>query len=287
MISILQSFIATGTIPESVKHRRNKDGDDQDGDKSGDVRYQRRKKDEKKKMDDANRSNKEDDGKMSDKDEKKDGKDGKDGKKTASESSSKKNSLMCYHKPTASGVLQWIKGKGFSLIPSEMKKNVKSPCAKKIPHVKHFKCKTVARKPMRKMVNTTTIIARVAGLELPVLDEEYNEDDMAYLRAQRMYEVKVVVNNLEVKYLDGRERILYPGLIEYLHTYDLGRIMALLNYGEENQRKWKIRIAHILKEREDQEKELKRRNEKLKKKKEKELEEMEIKAQELRDKGLC
>ena len=99
--------------------------------------------------------------------------------------------------------------------------------------------------------------------------------------------VKVVVNNLEVKYSDGRERILYPGLIEYLHTYDLGRMLALLNYGEENQRKWKIRIAHILKEREDQEKELKRRNEELKKKKEKELEEMEIKAQELRDKGLC
>ena len=37
-------------------------------------------------------------------------------------------------------------------------------------------------------MNTTTTIARVAGLELPVLDEDYNEDDMAYLRAQRMYE---------------------------------------------------------------------------------------------------
>ena len=128
-----------------------------------------------KKNDDANRSNKEDDGKRSDKDEKKNGKDGKDEKKVASESSSKKNSLMCYHKPTASGVLQWIKGKGFSLIPSDMKKNFKSPCAQKFTHVKHFKCKTVAKKPRRKKVNTTTTIARVAGLELPVLDEEYNE----------------------------------------------------------------------------------------------------------------
>ena len=85
VISILQSFIATRTIPESVKHRRNKDGDDQDGDKSGDAKYQRRKKDEKKKMDDAKRSTKEDDEKRSDKEEKKDDKDGKDGKKTASE----------------------------------------------------------------------------------------------------------------------------------------------------------------------------------------------------------
>ena len=152
---------------------------------------------------------------------------------------------------------------------------------------KHFKCKTVARKPRRKKVNTTTTIARVAGLELPVLDEDYNEDDMAYLRAQRMYEVKVVVNNLEVKYSDGRERILYPGLIEYLHTYDLGRIMALLNYGEENQRKWKIQDCPYPKRERRSRKELKRRNEELKKKKEKELEEMEIKAQELRDKGLC
>ena len=43
VISILQSFIATGTIPESVKHRRNKDDDDQDGDKSGDIRYPKKK----------------------------------------------------------------------------------------------------------------------------------------------------------------------------------------------------------------------------------------------------
>ena len=84
-------------------------------------------------------------------------------------------------------------------------------------------------------------------------------DDMAYLRAQRLYEVKVVDhhlgydNHLEVKYSDGRERTLYPGLIEHLHTYDLGRIMALLNYGVEDERKWKIRIASILKEREEQE----------------------------------
>ena len=60
-------------------------------------------------------------------------------------------------------------------------------------------------------VITSTILTRAVGLELPALDEDFDEDSLAFLQAQRIYEVKVVADHLAVKYSDGRDGTLKAG----------------------------------------------------------------------------
>lgn len=54
-------------------------------------------------------------------------------------------------------------------------------------------------------------MTKVEGLELPPLDEEYDADTLAFLRAQRIYQVIVVCYHLEVKYSDGRVKEMNIG----------------------------------------------------------------------------
>ena len=68
------------------------------------------------------------------------------------------------------------------------------------------------------------------------LDEDYATDAISFLHAQRIFEVKVVENHLEIKYTDGREMKLKIGGWESFHIYDLERINTLLNYEELDER---------------------------------------------------
>lgn len=76
-------------------------------------------------------------------------------------------------------------------------------------------------------------------------------------------------------------------LIGVIRMYDIERVMALLNYEEIEERKWKIEIAQYLKLHRDHKEEMRKKNEIRKREMEIEMEEIERRAHELRDKGLC
>ena len=104
----------------------------------------------------------------------------------------------------------------------------------------------VARKK-KKLTKKTGLTSKVVGLDLQALDEEYNEDAMPFLHAQRIFEVKIVEDHSKIRYTDGREKELKIGSWKSFHIYDLERINALLNYEELNERFWNIEIAKFLK----------------------------------------
>lgn len=74
------------------------------------------------------------------------------------------------------------------------------------------KVKTVAKRLSKKRVQKTKTISNTIGLDLPPLDEKYDEDTLAFLRTQIMYQVNVVNNYLEVKHSDGKEKQLKQGI---------------------------------------------------------------------------
>ncbi|KAK1394699.1 hypothetical protein POM88_013755 [Heracleum sosnowskyi] len=190
-----------------------------------------------------------------------------------------------FHKIIASGVLQWMKGKGMKLLPSDVALKANSPCSSKLPQVKHMKIKRVAKRI--RITKRTGKLTNVIGINVPPLDEDYDEDALAFLRAQRIFEVKVKLDHLQIKYTDGRERIMKQGGWQHFDTYEQERINALLNFEEKEERLWKIEIARFMKMHSDYKENLKKLNEEKMSQKEKELAEMEERAKELRKKGLC
>ncbi|KAK1361624.1 hypothetical protein POM88_046098 [Heracleum sosnowskyi] len=114
-----------------------------------------------------------------------------------------------FHKVTASGVLQWIKGKEMKLLPNDVALKTNSPCSSKLPQVKHLKIKSVARR--KRITKKNGVITNVVGIKVLPLDEDCDEDALAFLRAQRIFEVKVKNNHLEIKYTDGREKQMKQG----------------------------------------------------------------------------
>ncbi|KAK1355880.1 hypothetical protein POM88_049136 [Heracleum sosnowskyi] len=190
-----------------------------------------------------------------------------------------------FHKVTASGVLQWMKGKGMKLLPSDVALKTNSPCSRKVSLVKHLKIKSVPKRI--RITKKTGKLTNVTGINVLPLDEDYDEDALAFLRAQRIFEVKVKLDHLEIKYTDGRERIMKQGSWQYFYKYELERINALLNFEEREERTWKIDIARYLKMHADYEENMRKENEKKKIQREKEMAEMEERAKELRQKGLC
>ncbi|KAK1394321.1 hypothetical protein POM88_013377 [Heracleum sosnowskyi] len=197
----------------------------------------------------------------------------------------KEKSRKHFHKVTASGVLQWMKGKGVKLLPSDVALKTNSPCSSKLPQVKHLKIKSVARR--KRITKKNGVITNVVGIKVLPLDEDYDEDALEFLRAQRIFEVKVKNNHLEIKYTDGREKEMKQGSWQHFPIYELERINALLNFEEKEERMWKIEIARFMKMHSDYEENLKKLNEEKRCQKEKEMAEMEEKAKELREKGLC
>ncbi|KAK1403753.1 hypothetical protein POM88_003358 [Heracleum sosnowskyi] len=190
-----------------------------------------------------------------------------------------------FHKVTASGVLQWMKGKGVKLLPSDVALKTNSPCSTKLPQVKHMKIKRAAKRT--RITKKNGVITNVVGIKVLPLDEDYDEDALAFLRAQRIFEVKVKLDHLEIKYTDGREKVMKQGGWQHFYKYELERINALLNFEEKEERTWKIDIARFLKMHADYEENLRKENEEKRCQKEKEMAEMDDRAKELRKKGLC
>ena len=95
--------------------------------------------------------------------------------------------------------------KGSNQLPKSVLLKVDSSSTSGVSQIKKGKGKMVARKK-KKLTKKTGAISKVVGLDLPALDEEYNEDAMSFLHAQRIFEVKIVEDHLEIKYTDGRER---------------------------------------------------------------------------------
>ncbi|KAK1394471.1 hypothetical protein POM88_013527 [Heracleum sosnowskyi] len=190
-----------------------------------------------------------------------------------------------FHKVTASGVLQWMKGKGMKLLPNDVAVKTKSPCSRKVPLVRRMKIKSVPKRI--RITKKTGKLTNVVGIHVFPLDEDYDEDALAFLRAQRIFEVKLKLDHLEIKYTDGREKIMKQGGWQHFYKYKLERINALLNFEEKEERTWKIDIARFLKMHADHEEDLRRENEERRCKKEKEMAEIEERARELRKKGLC
>ncbi|KAK1379255.1 hypothetical protein POM88_025999 [Heracleum sosnowskyi] len=190
-----------------------------------------------------------------------------------------------FHKVTASGVLQWMKGKGMKLLPSDVALKTNSPCSRKVSLVKHLKIKSVPKRI--RITKKTGKLTNVIGINVLPLDEDYDEDALAFLRAQRIFEVKVKLDHLEIKYTDGRERIMKQGSWQYFYKYELERINALLNFEEKEERTWKIDIARYLKMHADYEENMRKENEEKNIQREKEMAEMEKRAKELRQKGMC
>ena len=87
------------------------------------------------------------------------------------------------------------------------------------------------------------MLTRAVGLELPTLYEDFDEDSLAFVQSQRIYEVQVA-DHLEVKYSDGKDGTLKVGYWTDFHIYDLERIMALLNYeAAENWSKYRSQMS--------------------------------------------
>jgi hypothetical protein len=190
-----------------------------------------------------------------------------------------------FHKVTASGVLQWSKGKGMKLLPNDVAVKIKSPCSRKVPLVMHMKIKSVPKRI--RITKKTGKLTNVVGIHVFPLEEDYDEDALAFLRAQRIFEVKVKLDHLEIKYTDGRERIMKQRGWQHFDTYEQERINALLNFEEKEERMWKIEIARFMKMHSDYKENLQKLNEEKRHQKEKEMAEMEERAKELRRKGLC
>ena len=163
--------------------------------------------------------------------------------------------------------------KGSNQLPKSVLLKADSPSTSGVSQVNKGKGKMVARKK-KKLTKMTGAISKVVGIDLPALDEEYNEDAMSFLRAQRIFEVKIVEDHLKIKYTDGREGELKIRNWESFHIYDLERINALLNYEELDERFWEIEIAKFLKLKTERDAELWRIGEEKRIKKEKEMEEM-------------
>ncbi|KAK1373597.1 hypothetical protein POM88_029790 [Heracleum sosnowskyi] len=171
------------------------------------------------------------------------------------------------------------------LLPSDVALKTDSPCSRKVSLVKHMKIKSVPRRI--RITKKTGKLANVIGINVLPLDEDYDEDALAFLRAQRIFEVKVKLNHLEIKYTDGRERIMKQGGWQHFDTYEQERINALLNFEEKEERLWKTEIARFMKMHSEYKENLKKLNEEKRCEKEKEMAEMEERAKELRKKGLC
>ncbi|KAK1356457.1 hypothetical protein POM88_049713 [Heracleum sosnowskyi] len=171
------------------------------------------------------------------------------------------------------------------LLPSDVALKTNSPCSTKLPQVKHMKIKRAAKRT--RITKKNGVITNVVGIKVLPLDEDYDEDALAFLRAQRIFEVKVKLDHLEIKYTDGRERSMKQEGWQYFYKYELERINALLNFEEKEERTWKIDIARYLKMHADYEENMRKENEEKNKQREKEMAEMEERAKELRQKGLC
>ncbi|KAK1352465.1 hypothetical protein POM88_053404 [Heracleum sosnowskyi] len=219
IIQVLQSFLIHGRIPESVKERNEKKDDKDDEDKSSRRRSQQRSDKDDKSESSRSKSSKR--SKDADKD-KKDTQSKKETKKKASETNlpQKKSEAKTakpkrhFHKVTASGVLKWIKGKGSKILPNDVALKTKSPCSRKLSQVKHWKIKSVAKRT--RITKRNGVIINVVGLNVPPLDEDYDEDALTFLRAQRIFEVKVKQDHLEIKYTDGREKEMKIGELAIL-----------------------------------------------------------------------
>ena len=133
----------------------------------------------------------------------------------------------------------------------------------------------------------SNVITNVVGLDLTPLDEDYDVDALAFFRAPRIYKVKVIENLLEIKYTNRRERNMNVGSWAYFPLYNLDIIMALLNYEEKDEIVWKIEIAIYLKMQIDYSERLKKENEEKLRKMQEKFEEMEVRANKLREKGIC
>ena len=79
------------------------------------------------------------------------------------------------------------------------------------PYVRKMNYKTVAKKQVKRKMITSTMLTKAVGLEFPALDEDFDEDSLAFLQAQRINEVKIVADHLAIKYSDGREGSLKVG----------------------------------------------------------------------------
>lgn len=98
-----------------------------------------------------------------------------------------KKPSVCFQKQTANGVLHWSTSKGHNFQPSS--------------HVRRVKFKQTARRIKLSKSRALTIFP---GLKLQPLDEDFDEDKLNFLRAQRIYHAAIVDNCLEIRYTDGR-----------------------------------------------------------------------------------
>lgn len=182
-----------------------------------------------------------------------------------------KKPCVCFRKQTANGILQWSTSKGHKFLPSNQ--------------IRRTKFKHAARRVKLSKSKALTIIP---GLNLPPLDESYDEDQLQFLWAQRIYHVAIVDDFLEIKYTDGRQKKFRQGTCQHWgRPYDIERIIVMLNSEDRVERIWKLELIDFVKMKRDHQAERKKNSEELLKKREEEMAAMEAKVDELRAMGLC
>lgn len=304
-MNILRAFIATGKVPEKVKSRRDKDNEDKDRSDGREKQHRsnkdgedKEKKDEKKKKGDDNKERDQVYGRRSTRqqalsisdstptnsqdilsrvDAIRDNLTNSKSTVVATNMVSKApenqlgRSSVGFHKHSANGLLHWSKSQGFKLLPGQL--------------IRKLKMKSVGRK---KKESKSKVLAIYPGLKVTPLDEDYDEEALAYLKAQSIHYVAIVNDCLELKYTSGEENKWTPST--YLHQNDLvelERVMVLLKYENEEERKWKLEIAHFIKTKRDYEELERRENAEKMRRRDDELRAIESKANEMRAKGLC
>lgn len=95
--------------------------------------------------------------------------------------------------------------------------------------MKRLKFKTKACNARKVKTHVSQALTIVPGLKLPPLDEDFDEDQLAFLMAQRICHAAIVDDCLVFKYSDGRKMRFTQGMCQ--HWGKLYEIERIINAG--------------------------------------------------------